>query len=68
MLRYDKLYIDNTPYIFDEDRNSVVRFYAPEHNRPLSRNNYSSMEDVPPGDYFAIFIFTLLASSKGSLQ
>ncbi len=52
ILRYDKLYIDNTPYVFDEERNTVVRFYAPEAQRPLSRNNYSSLGDVTVGKDF----------------
>lgn len=49
VLRYDKLYIDNTPYVFDEERNAVVRFFPPENQRPLSRNNYSSLGDVNMG-------------------
>ena len=46
VLRYDKLYIDNTPYVFDEERNTVVRYYPPEPARPASRNNYSSLGDM----------------------
>jgi hypothetical protein len=46
------LYIDNTPFVFDEERNSVVRFYAPEQQRPISRNNYSSLGDVQGGKLF----------------
>ena len=42
-IRYDKLYIDNVPYVYDEQRNTVVRFYAPEPLRSGSRTNYSSL-------------------------
>ena len=40
-IRYDKLYIDNTPYVWDEVQAAVVRYVPPESQRPLSRNNYS---------------------------
>jgi hypothetical protein len=44
------LYIDNTPYVFDEERNAVVRYFPPENQRPVSRNNYSSLGDVNMGN------------------
>ena len=43
-IRYDKLYIDNTPYVYDEERREVLRYVAAEP-RPASRNNYSSLEN-----------------------
>lgn len=44
-IRYDKLYIDNTPYVWDEVQAAVVRYVPPESQRPLSRNNYSRMDE-----------------------
>lgn len=43
-IRYDKLYVDNTPYVYDEERGTVVRYYAPEPLRSGSRTNYSSLD------------------------
>ena len=37
--------MDNTPYVYDEEKSTVVRYVAPESQRPLSRNNYSRMDD-----------------------
>lgn len=43
-IRYDKLYIDNTPYVYDDERNTVVRYFAQEPLRSGSRTNYSSLD------------------------
>ena len=37
--------MDNTPYVYDEEKHEVVRYIAPEQQRPLSRNNYSRLDD-----------------------
>ena len=42
-IRYDKLYIDNVPYVYDESRGTVVRHYPQEPLRSGSRTNYSSL-------------------------
>ena len=43
-IRYDKLYIDNTPYVYDDERGTVVRYFAQEPLRSGSRTNYSSLD------------------------
>ena len=36
--------MDNTPYVYDEERGTVVRFYPNEPLRSGSRTNYSSLD------------------------
>ena len=50
-IRYDKLYIDNVPYVYDESRGTVVRHYPQEPLRSGSRTNYSSL-----GNYMINFM------------
>ena len=51
-IRYDKLYIDNVPYIYDDAQATVVRYYAPEPLRSGSRTNYSSLGKFEFVKYF----------------
>ena len=67
-IRYDKLYIDNVPYIYDDAQATVVRYYAPEPLRSGSRTNYSSLgkfESVKynffkKDDCFLSFLFLII--------
>ena len=64
-IRYDKLYIDNTPYVYDEEKSQVVRYVPPESQRPLSRNNYSRMDESYYGGSAGLVRSTSVPSVNG---